>query len=438
MSQTKGRRPYSTSLSKRHHSSAAHRPSIEPLESRCLLTYAVIDLGHLGGGDTLAWGINNKGEVVGNSRNASGIDRAFIYRNNKMTDLGTLGGSSSVAYAINNHSQVTGRAFLPGDQDEHAFFWDGAMQDIPTLGGSDGAGTGINDDGIIVGQSDLPNGSYHAFMYDPPNPIQDLGTLGSGDRSAARGINSLGQITGGSFTGGAQQHAFLWEDGQMNGIGTFGGVISKAYGINNSTIIVGTSQYPGGGFTHAYRWKVDWVPQMQDLGTFGGMNSVARAINSFGAIVGDAEYANGTSRAFIYQNDTMIDLNTLIPAESPWVLETAYGINDRGQIIGWGTRNGETGHSFLLTRRQMRPTPPGTGTPIPPAPFGVVQPDVANRDVPPRVERPSNRVDETLGTSMQQPGASDVQSFRASPARQLELNNVGDSLFTMFIAPFVQ
>jgi hypothetical protein len=44
----------------------------------------------------------------------------------------------------------------------------------------------------------------------------------------------------------------------------------------------------------------------------------------------------------------MVDLNSLISPTSGWVLEQANAINDNGQIVGFGTIDGET-HGFLLT-----------------------------------------------------------------------------------------
>jgi probable HAF family extracellular repeat protein len=43
----------------------------------------------------------------------------------------------------------------------------------------------------------------------------------------------------------------------------------------------------------------------------------------------------------------MIDLNNLIASGSGWVLTSAEAINDKGQIVGWGTLNG-TSRAFLL------------------------------------------------------------------------------------------
>jgi probable HAF family extracellular repeat protein len=44
----------------------------------------------------------------------------------------------------------------------------------------------------------------------------------------------------------------------------------------------------------------------------------------------------------------MVDLNTLIDPTLGWVLTTAAGINDAGQIVGSGVINGQS-HAFLMT-----------------------------------------------------------------------------------------
>ena len=57
-------------------------------------------------------------------------------------------------------------------------------------------------------------------------------------------------------------------------------------------------------------------------------------------------------------NGQVVDLNTMIPANSGWQLTIAIAINDRGQIIGEGTSN-NIPRSFLLT-----PVPwPASGSP---------------------------------------------------------------------------
>ena len=44
----------------------------------------------------------------------------------------------------------------------------------------------------------------------------------------------------------------------------------------------------------------------------------------------------------------MQDLNSLIPANSGWVLINANAINNTGQITGYGVKDGHN-HAFLLT-----------------------------------------------------------------------------------------
>jgi hypothetical protein len=92
---------------------------------------------------------------------------------------------------------------------------------------------------------------------------------------------------------------------------------------------------------------------MQGFGAFpGAIVTVApccRTINDRGEMVGLA--IDGTtfnSRAIIWQHKVPVDLNTLIPENSPWYLQGAASINDAGEIVGFGLINSEA-HAFLAT-----------------------------------------------------------------------------------------
>ena len=68
--------------------------------------------------------------------------------------------------------------------------------------------------------------------------------------------------------------------------------------------------------------------------------SEAYGVNSLGEVVGYAQDQSLASRAFKYvpgEGGTMIDLNTILPPNSPWVLTKAQSINDAGLIVGYGT-----------------------------------------------------------------------------------------------------
>ena len=55
-----------------------------------------------------------------------------------------------------------------------------------------------------------------------------------------------------------------------------------------------------------------------------------------------------TAHALLWENGTMINLQDQIPADSGWVLRQALGINDQGQIAGFGVHEGKI-RAFLLT-----------------------------------------------------------------------------------------
>lgn len=91
---------------------------------------------------------------------------------------------------------------------------------------------------------------------------------------------------------------------------------------------------------------------MHDLGTLGGAQSHANGINKFGQVVGWAWYSSTANvHAFLYTGGVMYDLNNLVQnLPEGAVLQTATGINDRGQIVA----NSTLGHAYLLTPAPMR------------------------------------------------------------------------------------
>ena len=70
-----------------------------------------------------------------------------------------------------------------------------------------------------------------------------------------------------------------------------------------------------------------------DLGTLGGTNSEAHGINAASVVVGNAEDASFVLHAFLNVDNTMYDLNNLIPAGSGYELRDATAIDDKGQIV---------------------------------------------------------------------------------------------------------
>ena len=60
--------------------------------------------------------INSTGQIVGESNlGDSSETHAFLYSAGTLLDLGTLGGSSSSAIGINDAGQIVGNSLLAGD-----------------------------------------------------------------------------------------------------------------------------------------------------------------------------------------------------------------------------------------------------------------------------------------------------------------------------------
>jgi hypothetical protein len=72
-----------------------------------------------------------------------------------------------------------------------------------------------------------------------------------------------------------------------------------------------------------------------------GLNFFPAAINDNGVIVGGNE---------IYSNGTLQGLDTLIPAGTPYQIQSADAVNDNGQIVAdaYDTATYQT-HALLLT-----------------------------------------------------------------------------------------
>jgi probable HAF family extracellular repeat protein len=83
----------------------------------------------------------------------------------------------------------------------------------------------------------------------------------------------------------------------------------------------------------------------------------ARSINEEGDVVGSL----GSSSAFLYEGDQLINLNSYAKGVSPLWLEWATAINEHGQIVGYGTFRDNAGnmatHAYLLTRSVAAPEP---------------------------------------------------------------------------------
>jgi len=206
--------------------------------------------------------------------------------------------------------------------------------------------------------------------------LTDLGALPGGLNSGAVWINDAGLIAGISengeidpLLGFPKGIAVLWKEGKIISLGTLeGGYESIANAVNNWGQVVGPalntvpdpySMLGLGTQTRAFLWENG---VMRDLNTLGGPDAFAIYINDLGQIAG-ASYVNSTPNSvldpcgnyalnvptqdpFIWEDNKMIDLGTL-----GGTCGFANGLNVRGEVVGQSDVGGDLSyHPFLWTR----------------------------------------------------------------------------------------
>jgi probable HAF family extracellular repeat protein len=288
-------------------------------------------------GETVATAINELGQVVGWARLDNIGDRAFLYSNGVMTNLGTLpGGTRSYATGINDLGQIVGYSDTQCGFRSNAFVYSGgAMHDLGTLGGVLSQANGINNSGVVVGWAWSEAGISHAFKTKlgenliaaptPPRQMTALPILPGATNCYATNANDFGHVVGYcSVTGG--ERAFWYRNGVITDLGTLGGTVTRATGINNTGQIVGYSTLSTGS-TRAFRYSNG---AMTNLGLPPDtLESRATGINDQGQIIGGAIHPGGYLYMFLHSNNafTRIAL-TASPDHGP------KGINNNGQVIG--------------------------------------------------------------------------------------------------------
>jgi probable HAF family extracellular repeat protein len=234
---------------------------------------------------------------------------------------------------------------------------------------------GINSQGQVIGFASTALGQ-RAFLWSPTVPngnvgaSVNLGSLPSGSSgSAGYGINSMGQVAGTGNTPGLSR-AMLWSPATPNG--TTGSMVALTGTQTFGSAINAMGQVVGGGFPSTSKGFL-WTPTTPngitgssiELGTLAGSTRTdALAINNNGQVVGAA--LGPIQNAFLWSpsapngvDGTLVNLNTLIDEADAvyWQLASARGINDKGQIVGYGFFDADGPGAILPITRGFLLTP---------------------------------------------------------------------------------
>src|SRR5258708_11337361 len=145
--------------------------------------------------------------------------------------------------------------------------------------------------------------------------------------AAVTAVNEDGAAVGWIDTS-AGRRAFLFADGVFSILPVPGGYV-QATAIDASGRIAGHADsksfiYDDGAITN--------------LGTFGGRFSIPRGIDRSAGVVGYSELANGAIHAFVYGDGQLRDLGTL--GTDLVSFSFGFGINHQGLVVGYSSRYG--------------------------------------------------------------------------------------------------
>jgi hypothetical protein len=253
----------------------------------------------------LAWvatpAFGQGGRPVGINRSGTGFfnstPNGFVF-NSKMLGTGFTTIANAALSGINDASQ------LVGTSNGTATIWDGSA--VRQLGASS-AGLGINESGVATGFADLGDATAIRWQSDGDvSRVEILSTPADGEASAGYAIDDFGNVVGISEVNGVNR-AVAW----------FGSTPTALSLLANTT------------------------------------SSIAWDLNIDQWIVGES--ASATSRhATLWIAGSPHALSDLIVGTNPFQrLIAAFGINDRGEIVGVGLVNGVE-QPFILRPRKGR------------------------------------------------------------------------------------
>lgn len=268
-------------------------------------------------GGTSFFGINNRGDITGDygvageflADGVTHVVAGFLMEKDHFIDVAIQGSPWTELIGINEHGVAVGDfSDILGNWWDFVRSPDGTIELLPpVVPGAQGneEGIGINNEGTIVGTYRLsapPAGSYgipgsSGFIFK--DGVYSTFNYPNAVGTHPTGINDHGDIVGVFRDANNVRHGFLLKDGSFSSI--------------DVPVAIG--------------------------GTIGG--TYGEGINNAGEVVGRYVDSNSVQHGYVLSKGVYTTLD--FPGASDSI---AFGINDRGQIVG--TYNGGTG-GFIAT-----------------------------------------------------------------------------------------
>ena len=254
---------------------------------------------------------------------------------------------NTLALGINDHGRITG--YFKDKSGWHGFIRQQnavfSTFDAPGAAGNTFA-FGISNKGEIVGRARLANGEDVGFLRKPNGEVNTFSVPGA-RVTQAYGINEQSQVVG-TYSDGIRFHGFLRSpSGQVDSIDVPGATYTTARGINNRGQIVGHYQTNDGW--HGFRRDPDGTITTIDVILPGGTPFETRltGIDSLGRVAGYTTKQNVPGNVGLVTDRQGSVTALRVPSSTGPEGSQAYGINEKGQIVGYFTDS--TGsHGFLV------------------------------------------------------------------------------------------
>jgi probable HAF family extracellular repeat protein len=241
------------------------------------------------------------------------------------TTIDVPGSIATIAYGINQSGEVVGDYFDTNTHSHGLLVSGGGFSTFDVPGALNTVVTGINAAGDIVGISEEAAGPTHSFLFSDGS-FSLLYVPGS-IRTDAFDINEAGQVVG-SYTDAERggSHGFLFSNGSYTTLDVPGSIATGAFGINEAGQVVGTYANAPTGPNHGFLFSNG---SYTTLDVPGSSSTIAQDINQAGQVVGSYNTLAGPSHGFLFSNGSYTTLDV------PGSFNTdAYGINDVGQVVG--------------------------------------------------------------------------------------------------------
>ena len=261
---------------------------------------------------TLPQKINERGDVVGEFIDSTGVTRAFV-------------------------------RFSDGS------FSDPIVDPNDTVGFTEGRG--INNSRTVAGDYVISDGTLHSFFlsgstfteYDVPGAVQ----------TNLLSINDPGDFTGGFDDGSGVFQAFVGRGGTITSWSVPGALSTFAYEINNNKKLVVGYYIDATGVLHGYYRDSDGVLHFP-IDPSGSTATVLFGLNNKNWVVGRYADSAGVTHGLFFTPP-----NNIFTYDFPGSTFTSLnGINSQGIIVGRYVDPSGIAHGFLARLRGTPPTTP--------------------------------------------------------------------------------